>query len=263
MRCAGLAISNDGFASPPRSVAPIGPRRHVTHGVLGHGRDGEAGVHPQIRRNDRSVDDVQIVVAECAAVYVDDTLLRGRAKRTTTEHVRRRRFAERNFQQATLRNAVHFRSHLLGDEIRDRNVGWHLRSITAIAVELRGERPIPTPAQAIAQVIVDRLHHEKNGRLPCPAKRHDGANRRQRVAQHRSDPTQPARHASAAIGKHRAEQAHRIGMLWVTHNFDVRFVIDKHAARDRDAFRVVHVLAARAHAEEPTIAKSKSNSVTD
>src|SRR3954469_8805097 len=51
-------------------------RRHVAHGVLGHGGDRERGVDPDVGRDGGPVADEQVLVAERAVVGVDDAGLR-------------------------------------------------------------------------------------------------------------------------------------------------------------------------------------------
>src|SRR5688500_18797938 len=90
----------------PYPVGSFVPRGYVTHRVLGHRGDREARIHAEVRRDDGSVDDVEIRISVRAALHVDDTVIGRESDRTTAEDVSGRCLVEEDLEEPALRNAI-------------------------------------------------------------------------------------------------------------------------------------------------------------
>jgi hypothetical protein len=106
------------------------------------------------------------------------------------------------------------------------------------------------PGEAHAEVIVLRLHNEEDRRALGPARQHVRLQEIERVSRERDrSPKQPPK-KPAGLDEWRAQEAHRRRTSRIPHGLDCRDGIGEEDRRDRDAFRVVHVPAARRHPQQ-------------
>src|SRR5207245_9289584 len=110
--------------------------------------------------------------------------------------------------------------------------------------------PPPAPPPAKADVVVDRLHDEKNCRPPRPPERDDRPHEMERVPDDVPEPAEPPRPGRPAPSQERPQERERVGPGRVPYDLDVGLVVDVRPGRDRDAARIVDVAPPRSHAEE-------------
>ena len=91
----------------------------------------------------------------------------------------------------------------------------------------RGRTVIEAPPVCMTSpmtVRCDQLPRPSTSEATCPGCRSDGA-----------QPAHRTRHPSAAVGQHRAQQAHEVGPPPVAHRFEVGVVVEVDRRRDGDA----------------------------
>ena len=210
-------------------LAGVRPQRH---GALGHRRDGQRRVDPDVGRDRRAVDDVQALVAVHPVVRVDDAVVGGQADHSPADEVRGHGGVD------DLAPVAHGSALDDPGQATHRVVGDRDPARVRLALALPAAQPEPAGAGPLAEHddrVVHVLHDQGDdvalGRASDPH-RTQGVHG---VGHHGLEPLLVARDALGAVAHHGAEQEHRVGALAVADRLDVRVRVGEERRGDGHA----------------------------
>ena len=200
--------------------------------MLGHRGDRQRGIDARVGRHRRTITDQEVLVAEQPASGIDHAAGCVPADHDAAENVRGRRDVGPGLEHHALCIAARVRGEPLGGPVAGLDEG----RVGLLRVLLRGER---NPAEQATlrperDRVVQRLHHQEDHRATGPSDRPERLQEGHRMPDDVAEPHQWTGQAAALTGQQRVQQRHRVAVLAVGDELDVRIGLRVDARADRD-----------------------------